>query len=113
MNHGEGTGVELDLGFLFAGLALFQDIDGAPEVEIGYRLRPDYWGRGLGTEAAAATRDYGFGELGMTRLISLIQPENIASVRIAEKIGMGCEKEIRKWGLQILVYAISRDASPH
>ena len=43
----------------------------------------------------------------MTRLISLIQLENVASIRVAEKIGMTCEKEIRKWDLQLLVYAIS------
>jgi len=91
-----------------AGLARFDDIDGSPEVEIGYRLHPDYWGRGLGTEAAAATRDHGFEDLGMTRLISLIQPENVASIRVAEKIGMTCEKEFRMWDLDLLLYAISR-----
>jgi ribosomal-protein-alanine N-acetyltransferase len=92
----------------FAGLARFDEIDGSPEVEIGYRLHPEYWGRGLGTEAAAASRDHGFRDLGMTRLISLIQPENVASIRVAEKIGMTCEKETRKWDLDLLVYAISR-----
>ena len=40
----------------FAGLALFDDVDGSPEVEVGYRLDPEYWGRGLGTEAAALRR---------------------------------------------------------
>ena len=66
----------------------------------------------MATEAAAATRDYGFERLGMTRLISTIEPEHIASIRVAEKVGMTCEKEIRKWDLQILVYAISRESSP-
>ncbi len=90
----------------FAGLARFDEIDGCPEVEIGYRLHPDYWGRGFATEAAAASRDHGFRDLGMTRLISLIEPENAASVRVAEKIGMTCEKEIRKWDLDLRVYVI-------
>jgi ribosomal-protein-alanine N-acetyltransferase len=90
-----------------AGLARFDEIDGYPEVEIGYRLHPGFWGRGLATEAAAASRDYGFRDLGMTRLISLIQPENVASVRVAEKIGMTCEKEIRKWDMDLRVYVIS------
>jgi RimJ/RimL family protein N-acetyltransferase len=97
----------------FAGLALFDDVDGSPEVEIGYRLLPEYWGMGLGTEAAAATRDHGFGDLGMTRLISMIQPENVASIRVAEKIGMKREKEIHKWDLQLLVYVVSREPSPN
>ncbi|NKB71513.1 MAG: GNAT family N-acetyltransferase [Candidatus Latescibacteria bacterium] len=91
----------------FAGLAPFDEVDGSPEVEIGYRLHPQYWGLGLGTEAAAASRDYGLVQLGMKRLISLIEPENAASIRVAEKIGMKFEKEIRKWDLQILVYAIA------
>jgi len=94
----------------FAGLARFDEVDGRPEVEIGYRLHPEFWGMGLGTEAAAASRDHGFRDLGMTRLISLIQPENVASIRVAEKIGMTCEKKIRQWGLDLRVYVISKAA---
>jgi len=94
----------------FAGLALFGDIDGSPEVEVGYRLLPDYWGRGLGTEAAEASRDWAFGELGIARVVSLIQPENAASIRVAEKVGMTCEKRIRMWDLDLLVYAVSRES---
>ena len=97
----------------FAGLALFDDVDGSPEVEVGYRLHPEYWGIGLGTEAAAASRDHAFTELGMTRVISMIQPENVRSIRVAEKIGMTCEKEIEQWDLQLLVYAVSREPSPN
>ncbi len=43
----------------------------------------------------------------MKRLISTIEPENSASIRVAEKIGMTCEKQVQKWDLQLLVYAIS------
>ena len=91
----------------YCGLAQYDEVDGSPEIAIGFRLTPEYWGRGLTTEAAAATRDYGFGRLGMKRLISTIEPENIASIRVAEKIGMTCEKQIQKWDLQLLLYAIS------
>jgi RimJ/RimL family protein N-acetyltransferase len=93
----------------FAGLARFDDIDGSPEVEVGYRLLPEYCGQGLGTEAAAASRDWAFGELGITRVISLIQPGNAASIRVAEKVGMTCEKQFRMWDLDLLVYAVSRE----
>jgi RimJ/RimL family protein N-acetyltransferase len=93
----------------FSGLARYDDVDGSSEVEIGYRLLPEYWGRGLGTESAAASRDHGFGSLGLPRLISMIQPGNHPSVRVAEKIGMVCEKEIVKWDQPILVYAVSAD----
>ncbi len=91
----------------YCGFARYEEVGGSPEVAIGYRLTPDYWGRGLATEAAVATRDYGLGHLEMTRLISTIEPENSASIRVAEKIGMRCEKQVQKWNLQLLVYAIS------
>ena len=68
-------------------------IDGNPEVEVAYMISKVYWGQGLGTEAAQAIRDYGFGKLGLTRLICLISHGNAASIRVAEKTGMTFEKE--------------------
>lgn len=91
----------------YCGLTRFDDVDGSAEVELGYRFAPEYWGRGLGTEAARAVRDYAFEHLGMARLISMIEPENSASIRVAEKVGMAHEKEIRQWNRRVLVYAVS------
>ena len=79
------------------------------DVEIGYRLHPDYWNRGLITEAARAVRDHGFAELKLLRLISLIHPENIPSRRVAEKNGMKVEQEITFRGFPTRVYAITRE----
>ena len=79
------------------------------EVEIGYRLHPDYWNRGLITEAARAVRDHAFVDLKLPRVISLIHPENIPSRRVAEKNGMKVEKEIMFRGFPTLVYAITRE----
>lgn len=87
------------------GLAA-QEVDGKDEVEIGYLFLRRFWGRGLATEAARACRDYGFDTLHRDRLISLIDPTNLASRRVAEKVGMRLEKQIHKWGKGILVYAI-------
>ena len=79
------------------------------EVEIGYRLHPDYWNRGLITEAARAVRDHAFADLKLLRVISLVHPENIPSRRVAEKNGMKVEKEITFRGIPTLVYAITRE----
>jgi RimJ/RimL family protein N-acetyltransferase len=84
------------------------DIDGRFEVEVAYMISKVYWGQGLGTEAASAIRDYGFRELGLSRLICLITEGNMASVRVAEKMGMTFEKQgIDDLG-PYLLYAIER-----
>jgi ribosomal-protein-alanine N-acetyltransferase len=68
-------------------------IDGQDEVEVAYLLDKAVWGQGLGTEAAQAVLDYGFEALQIPRLICLIDRDNRASIRVAEKIGMTFEKE--------------------
>jgi len=87
----------------------FQHAEVPGEIEIGYRLHPDYWNRGLITEAARAVRDHGFADLELPRVISLIHPENIPSRRVAEKNGMDVEKQIMFRGFPTLVYAITRE----
>jgi RimJ/RimL family protein N-acetyltransferase len=79
------------------------------EVEIGYRLHPDYWNRGLITEAARAVRDHAFADLKLPRVISLVHPENFPSRRVAEKNGMKVENEITFRGFPTLVYAMNRE----
>ena len=81
----------------------------AGEIEIGYRLHPDYWNRGLITEAARSVHDHGFRDWKLSRVISLIHPENIPSRRVAEKNGMKVEKEITFRGFPTLVNAMNRE----
>lgn len=68
-------------------------IDGQEEVEIAYMIARDFWRQGLGTEAARGIRDYAFNNLGLSRLICLIYPQNAASLKVATAIGMSFEKE--------------------
>ena len=70
-------------------------IDQRPEVEVAYLLDKAYWGQGLGTEAAQAVLDYGFEQLGLSRLVCFIDPENLASMKVARNIGMTFEREGR------------------
>lgn len=69
-------------------------IDGRREVEVAYTIARAYWGQGLGTEVAQALLQYGFEKLHLSRLICLIDPDNTASQRVAEKIGMTLEKKV-------------------
>lgn len=90
------------------GYCGFYHPEGFEDTEIGYRLDPEYWNRGLITEAARAVRDYGFAELQLNRLISLIHPENIPSRRVAEKNDMSLERETTFRGFPTQVFAIRR-----
>lgn len=80
-------------------------IDGQPEVEVAYMLAKAYWGQGLGTEVAQAILDYGFEKLHLLRLICLIDRHNLASIKVAENIGMTFEKEGRDDKGPFLLYA--------
>ena len=86
-----------------------QHIDGVDEIEIGYRLHPDYWNQGIATEAATAVRDHAFRDLKLPRVISLIHPENVPSRRVAEKIGMTFEKQTIYRGFLTNVFALARE----
>jgi RimJ/RimL family protein N-acetyltransferase len=54
---------------------------------LGYYLAREYWGRGLATEAVRALVDYGFRELGLTRIVASVETGNDASKHILEKLG--------------------------
>ena len=61
---------------------------GAEEGEIWYLVEPESWGKGIATEAAKHLLDFGFGELGLHRIWATCLPENPASARVLEKVGM-------------------------
>jgi Acetyltransferases, including N-acetylases of ribosomal proteins len=76
--------------------------------EIVYLLAKEFWGKGLATEAARACLRYGFERLGFERIIAVTRPENVASQRVMEKIGMGYEGTTRLDDMDLVVYAIWR-----
>jgi len=80
---------------------------GGSETEIGWGLAREHWGHGYATEAALALRDWAFGERGLTRLISLIQHGNVASVRVAEKIGERRERDVAVRGKPTWLYSLT------
>jgi len=69
----------------FAGLKYLPEFD---EVDLGYRFLPEYWGKGLATESSIACLRYGFEVLGLERIVGYTESENLASIRVLEKVGM-------------------------
>lgn len=76
-----------------------------PDVEIGWRLKPEYWGRGLATEIASAVMEYGWRRFHFDRVIAAIQPANRGSVRVAEKLDMTPEATFVHDGIEVVRYA--------
>ncbi|WKZ39347.1 MAG: GNAT family N-acetyltransferase [Anaerolineales bacterium] len=86
-------------------------LDGQDEVEIAYLLDKAYWKQGLATEAAQDILQYGFEQLNLSRLICMIDPENIASQRVAERIGMTFERKVDGYegdNIPFYIYSIAR-----
>jgi len=89
----------------FCGVGFWRD---DPDPEIGWWLARKYWGRGLATEAARVALRDAFERVGFHRIISIAKPENAASIRIMEKVGLERECEFEKDGVQLVRYAIFR-----
>lgn len=92
----------------FCGLKYLPELD---EVDLGYRFLPQYWGQGLATEACQASIEFAFGVLKLEQVIGLVLPENAASIRVLEKVGMSYEGEFETEGLTALRFTIRPPAS--
>jgi RimJ/RimL family protein N-acetyltransferase len=87
---------------------LVQHVGGIAEREISYRVSRSFWGRGIATEAATASRIHAFETLRLDRFISIIDPRNVASVRVAERVGMTGEKAEIFHGIPVVIYGAAR-----
>ena len=92
-------------GALVGRLGFFEP-EGWPGFELGWMLRRASWGRGYATEGAERALAHAFTEMGRQRLISLIRPDNRASIRVAERLGERLEGRTTLFGQEALVYAI-------
>jgi RimJ/RimL family protein N-acetyltransferase len=86
----------------FCGLVDTGDIP-----EIGWRLARACWGQGLATEAASAVLDHARDTLGLTRVMATVQAENVASVRVIEKLGMTQDRIFRRNGRNVATWSRS------
>lgn len=71
-----------------------KEIEGKSEVEVVYFFASQFWGQGYATETARALINFAFEKLGLSRIVALIHPENLASEKVAIHIGMSFEKNV-------------------
>ena len=91
------------------GLHYWEQFD---EVEAGWTLRAEAWGRGYATEAASAFLDWGFDTLDVPYITAMIRPGNVPSVQVAERLGFAVRREDALFGDPVTVYALDRPAGP-
>lgn len=84
-------------------------LDNTPEVELGYTFFKEFWGKGYATEAGLASLKYGFEIANLDRIVAITHPQNIASRRVMEKLGMKYEKKAFYYNTNVVYYALSRN----
>lgn len=80
-----------------------------PEIEVGYVLDCPFWGGGLATEVARASLQFEFDTLGLERIVAIARPENHASQRVMQKLGMTYEKDAFYYNCAVVYWAIARE----
>jgi RimJ/RimL family protein N-acetyltransferase len=108
--YGQWTVVDRANGGVVGRVGLWYP-EGWPGVELGWIIRRERWGEGLATEAAAAALDWAWDQVDTDHIISIIQPDNLRSIRVAEKIGESFERTELVTGVPSSVYGIYRPAS--
>lgn len=93
----------------FVGRIGFFNPEDWPGFELGWLLARETWGKGFATEAATRCLDFAFTELGQEHVISVIRPENQASIRVAERIGERFERDADVFGTRVHIYGIDRE----
>ena len=79
------------------------------EIEVGYAIQKNFWGKGYATEAARKFLEYGFEELGLERIVAVAYPENEPSQNVMKRLGMNFVKIGRFYEKQLVQYAITKD----
>ena len=89
----------------FIGWSGIQHID-ETEIEVGYRYLKEFWGKGYATDAAKYLIDYGFNKMNLDKIVGVTHPDNLASQRVLEKVGLKYEKEAFYHETNVKYYAI-------
>lgn len=85
-----------------------KQLEDGPEIEVGYRFAQNQWGKGYAAEAAAACVRYGFETLGLERIVAVVEPPNVASLRVLDKIGLHYQRLAHYYGRSMSYFAVDR-----
>ena len=88
------------------------DVEGEPVVEVGWSMSPDRWGEGLASEAAAASLEFGFDQVGLARIVSFTMVENQASQAVMKRIGLTYVGDFDRDSLPHVLYEARRPSAP-
>ncbi len=92
----------------FLGLVFLIELPKSDKIEVGYRYRPDCWGRGVATEAAERMVRYGFEEVGLDEICGVTHPDNHASQRVLRKIGLSHHGKADYYDTVVEFFSVSR-----
>lgn len=98
----------MDGGDGIDGFCGIQPLAETQEIEIGWWLARRHWGQGMATEAAREVLRDGFERVGLRKIVAIARPENKASLRVMEKLGMKYEREHVHRGVPVVMYALRR-----
>jgi ribosomal-protein-alanine N-acetyltransferase len=94
----------------FIGWCGLQYLPETDEVEVAYLLARAFWGKGLATEGAMASLQYGFEQHQLDTIVAIVHPENIASRRVIEKLGMSFTGGAHYFGMDVYRYVLDRSS---
>lgn len=93
----------------FVGRAGLIHLDQTSDIEVGYVLHRDFWGKGYATELANALVSWGFSALGLDKITAIAVPENTASRHVMEKIGMRYVRDDVFYGTAVAYYELENN----
>ncbi len=100
--------VEKETGGL-SGSAMLKPLPGHQEIEVGWHLGRWVWGRGYAGEAGRRLLKYGFEELGLVRIVAVVDPRNTRSLSVARRLGMTEESMVRAYDHDLVLFAMTAD----
>ena len=107
--YGQWTVIEKTSAEVIGRVGLWNP-EGWPGIELGWIIRRSRWGRGFATEAARAALQWAWDNVDTDHIISIIPPDSLASVRVAEKIGERFEGPDTMNGASVHIYGVRRSA---